>query len=429
MSEQDFRVVLLPKHHRPWREGVRDFEWHVCLLGSRVWGLVALERELAPQVLGTDSPRGTEVVAVCQLWILPANTLPASPGIAMETWTKPFSPCSALLGVFPPGLQAYKSFFPACRSGGSPGPCLGRVTDKSIWSDSCLCCFPSETSSLFGFLVNWVWAGTGTRKAEEGIPRGPSFFQETPRERWESKPPGLNRELEICWDGAGDIIPILQMTPRHQGAELLYPKPQDLSGRTRTPLEVLALSMPLLLLLKAREKWKWPLSDLGISLLVMGKEKANVAHLRLMLPKEPSGNLFSQELVTNLQMTWPRTLGCPQMQPGLPRWLSCKESANQCRKQRGCRFKSWVGNIPWSRKWQLTPVFLPGEFHGQRSLAGYSPRGRKDTDTKEQVTLTAQYVCQEYWCFVKLQFSFFICKYTGLWYEIYFLLKVTGKSV
>ena len=37
------------------------------------------------------------------------------------------------------------------------------------------------------------------------------------------------------------------------------------------------------------------------------------------------------------------------------------------------RFNPWVGKIPWSRKWQPTPVFLPGEFHGQRSLVGYSP--------------------------------------------------------
>ena len=36
----------------------------------------------------------------------------------------------------------------------------------------------------------------------------------------------------------------------------------------------------------------------------------------------------------------------------------------------------WVGKIPWRRKWQPTPVFLPGESHGQRSLAGYSPRDR-----------------------------------------------------
>ena len=42
--------------------------------------------------------------------------------------------------------------------------------------------------------------------------------------------------------------------------------------------------------------------------------------------------------------------------------------------------ETWVrslGQIPWRRKWQPTPIFLPGEFHGQRSPAGYSPWGRK----------------------------------------------------
>ena len=38
---------------------------------------------------------------------------------------------------------------------------------------------------------------------------------------------------------------------------------------------------------------------------------------------------------------------------------------------------AWVRKIPWRRKWQTTPVFLPGEFHGQRSLAGYNPWGLK----------------------------------------------------
>jgi len=41
------------------------------------------------------------------------------------------------------------------------------------------------------------------------------------------------------------------------------------------------------------------------------------------------------------------------------------------------------GKIPWSRKWQPTPVFLPGESHGQRSLVGYSPCGCKELDTTE----------------------------------------------
>jgi len=36
-------------------------------------------------------------------------------------------------------------------------------------------------------------------------------------------------------------------------------------------------------------------------------------------------------------------------------------------------FNPWAGEIPWRRKWQPIPVFLPGEFHGQRSLVGYSP--------------------------------------------------------
>ena len=43
---------------------------------------------------------------------------------------------------------------------------------------------------------------------------------------------------------------------------------------------------------------------------------------------------------------------------------------------------------PLEKKWQPTPVFLPGEFHGQRSLADYSPWGRKESDTTEQLTLS-----------------------------------------
>ena len=48
-----------------------------------------------------------------------------------------------------------------------------------------------------------------------------------------------------------------------------------------------------------------------------------------------------------------------------------------------CRFHLWVGKIPCSRKWQPTPVFLPGKSHGQRSLAGFSPWGCKELDTTE----------------------------------------------
>ena len=48
-------------------------------------------------------------------------------------------------------------------------------------------------------------------------------------------------------------------------------------------------------------------------------------------------------------------------------------------------FDPWVRKIPWRRKWQPTPVLLPGKFHGLRSLVGYSPWGRKESDTTERL--------------------------------------------
>ena len=52
----------------------------------------------------------------------------------------------------------------------------------------------------------------------------------------------------------------------------------------------------------------------------------------------------------------------------------------QCRSH---GFNPWVGKIPWSRAWQPTPVLLPGDFHGQRSLEGYGPQGCKELDMTE----------------------------------------------
>ena len=62
---------------------------------------------------------------------------------------------------------------------------------------------------------------------------------------------------------------------------------------------------------------------------------------------------------------------------------SGKEPACQCRSRKRCGFDPWVGKIPWRREWQPTPVFLPEKSHGQRSLVGYGPQGRKDSDTSE----------------------------------------------
>ena len=62
---------------------------------------------------------------------------------------------------------------------------------------------------------------------------------------------------------------------------------------------------------------------------------------------------------------------------GLPWWLSGKESAYQCKRH---RFNPWVRKIPWRWAWQPTPVFMPRESHGQRSLVSYSLWGRTQTE-------------------------------------------------
>ena len=64
-------------------------------------------------------------------------------------------------------------------------------------------------------------------------------------------------------------------------------------------------------------------------------------------------------------------------QTGLTCGASGKEPACQCRRQKQHWFHPWLGKIPWSRAWQPTPVFLLGESHGQRSLAGYNPQGHR----------------------------------------------------
>ena len=61
---------------------------------------------------------------------------------------------------------------------------------------------------------------------------------------------------------------------------------------------------------------------------------------------------------------------------GLPRWESACNAGN-------LGSDPWVRKIPWRMEWQPNPVFLPGELHRQRSLAGYSPWGRKELDTTE----------------------------------------------
>ena len=101
----------------------------------------------------------------------------------------------------------------------------------------------------------------------------------------------------------------------------------------------------------------------------------------------------------NIMWIWRQRFGWfiykPRNTKGLPRWHSCKESACSCRGCSRCGFNIWVRKIPWSRKWPRTPVsffpstsvFLPGKFHRQRSLAGYSLWRHKESDATEHTRL------------------------------------------
>ena len=76
----------------------------------------------------------------------------------------------------------------------------------------------------------------------------------------------------------------------------------------------------------------------------------------------------------------------------LRRWSVCLQYGRP-------RFNPWVGKIPWRRQWQHTPVFLPGKFHGLRSLVGYSPWRCKESDMTEQLHFDFHfYVCIYMYC-------------------------------
>ena len=88
-------------------------------------------------------------------------------------------------------------------------------------------------------------------------------------------------------------------------------------------------------------------------------------------------NLLQSPKLKTVMVLFPHEYGFSWIWHGLPWRLSGKESICQCRRHRRRGFDPWVGNIPYKRKWQPDPVFLPGKSHGQRSLVGYSSWGGK----------------------------------------------------
>ena len=67
---------------------------------------------------------------------------------------------------------------------------------------------------------------------------------------------------------------------------------------------------------------------------------------------------------------------------GLPRWLSGKESTCQCRRNRRHRFNPWITKIPWKRKWQPPPVFLPGKIPWTEQPGGLQSMGSQKSHTR-----------------------------------------------
>ena len=85
----------------------------------------------------------------------------------------------------------------------------------------------------------------------------------------------------------------------------------------------------------------------------------------------------------------------------LPRWHIGKESTYLCRKCKKCRFNPLARKMPWSRKWQPTPKFLPGKFRGQKSLAGCQPTNCKELGTQLSTHTQCRYTPRKY----SVQFS------------------------
>ena len=123
------------------------------------------------------------------------------------------------------------------------------------------------------------------------------------------------------------------------------------------------------------------------------------------------------------------TLAATPFNHGLPRWLSGKESACQCRR---CGFSAWVRKILWRRKWQPTPVFLPEEYHGQGSLMGYSPWGCRVRYDWSDLAHTKSYCSSlRQWVFLPLaafmNFSLFFNGFCNMFrYEICFVFIMFG---
>ena len=139
-------------------------------------------------------------------------------------------------------------------------------------------------------------------------------------------------------------------------------------------LQALALGIPPICSTKRQEPGRTPGADshVGTSFKAPAAEeqRANIPSL-----ESPPG--------CSIDSVFPNSWSLMFFLMGFPGGISGKESTCQCRRSKRHEFDPWVGKTPWGRAWQPTPVFLPGEAHGQRGLLGYSPQGRTELDMTE----------------------------------------------
>ena len=120
----------------------------------------------------------------------------------------------------------------------------------------------------------------------------------------------------------------------------------------------------------------------GLSFLPPGDlPNPGIKPMSLMSPALAGGFFTTWEAQT--PTTHNKNHACYRYILGFPGGTSGKESVCLCRRLKRRSFNPWVGKIPWRRKGQPVPIFLPGECYGQRSLAGYSSSGLKESDTTE----------------------------------------------
>ena len=103
------------------------------------------------------------------------------------------------------------------------------------------------------------------------------------------------------------------------------------------------------------------------------------------MEREPQEVDKSEDTETRDSVTGGTLLSRAMLEPkGFPGGTVIRNPC-QCRRQR-LGFKPWFGKIPWSKKLQPIPVFLPGKSQGQRSLVGCNSCGRKESDRTENAT-------------------------------------------